>query len=171
MEKSKREKKEIAKAMVIAGYTYDEIEAQTGTNRHTLRNWANKEGLQEKQKIFLKNCWLKVLKEIEENKKKRLKLNTKLLNKISEQIEKEKGRSIKTLQQSLLLNEQTEQEIFELDRLERLEKVEFERMIYKDKKKEEIIQQIQQMSDEELEKLQAYFEERERNVNVEQTKC
>lgn len=147
-----KKRKEIAKAKIITGASLKRVAEQTGTPKSTLANWSSKENLQQSQREFLQSLRAGEIERIRQNKLDRLHLNTRFKDSLYEC-----GASKQT-QEMLLLNEKTEQEILELSRLERLERFEFDKEIYTNKLKIDILEKIRTMTDEELKNLIEYME-------------
>lgn len=152
----KKKRKEIAKAKIITGASLKEATEQTGTTMNICKKLSSKENLQQSQREFLQNLRDSKVAEIKENKLSRFNTNKELLIAIKEALKN--GEFNKELQQMLLKNEETEQEIFELSRLERLERFEFDKEIYTNKLKIDVLEKIKTMTDEELKNLIEYME-------------
>ena len=148
----KKKRKEIAKAKIITGVSLKQVAEQTGTPKSTLANWSSKENLQQSQREFLQSLRAGEIERIKQNKLDRLHLNTRFKDSLYE------CEASKQTQEMLLLNEKTEQEILELSRLERLERFEFDKEIYTNKLKIDVLEKIKTMTDEELKKLIEYIE-------------
>lgn len=157
----KKKRKEVAKAKIIVGHTIKEASEQTRTHISTIKKLSSKENLQQSQLEFLNSLRESKIKEIKSNKLKRLEANNDNLEVIRREIEA--GTFNKDLQVALFKNEETEQEIFELNRLERLNKFEFEKEIYKNKLKIEVVERINSMTDDELNDLMSYINEKEKS--------
>lgn len=124
--KAKKRIKEIAKAKIITGSTIKEVAEELGQAKSVIGDISSQNNLQEAQKEFLNRFREEQAKEIEERKKERLAFNKKLLKAISN-INIYTVAELKNMQETLLKNELTEQEILELDRIERLERLELEK--------------------------------------------
>lgn len=155
-----KQKKEVAKAMIIAGESLKSAGERIGTSKSTLANWSSKENLQQSQKEFLTNLRQEHIKEIIKNKKDRLHINSLLKESILQKAEKKE--ISKELQDTLKQNELTEQEILELSRLERLEKFELDKQIYKDKRLLTITEELANLSDDDIEKILEIIEQSKR---------
>lgn len=159
-ESERKKRKEIAKAMIIAGESLKSAEERTGTSKSTLANWSSKENLQQSQKEFLASLRNEHINEIIKNKKDRLHINSLLKESILEKAEKKE--ISKELQDTLKQNELTEQEILELSRLERLEKFELDKQIYKDKRLLAITEELANLSDDDIERILEIIEQSKR---------
>lgn len=122
----RKKKKEIARAKIITGSSFSEVVAQTGTTIDVCKKLSAKEKLQEAQREFLNRFREEQLQEIERLKRERLKTNKELLEVINN-IRINSTAELKNVQETLLKNELTEQEILELSRIERLERLELEK--------------------------------------------
>lgn len=157
----KRRRKQVAIAEIEAGATLEEAKARSGTTTDICKKLSSKRKLQQKQADFLRQLREEHKEKILQNKRDRFEINTRIKADLSV------AETSKLTQEMLLMNERTEQEILESDRLDKLERFEFEKEVHKSKLKLEMLEKIAQMSDGELEELQAYFEEKEINVNAE----
>lgn len=149
---NRRKKKEKARALIESGETIREVGDKLGLSKSVAGRLSSKEKLQVKQLDYLKSFREQYREEITKNKKDRLNLNNIAKKKIeytlnlAEDITKSKQELIK-------LNEQTEQEIFELDRIERLERLELERNKFKNDLLIDFTERIQKLTDEKIMKV------------------
>lgn len=115
-----KKRKEIAKAKIITGASLKRVAEQTGTPKSTLANWSSKENLQQKQAEFLEKYRNERIKLIQDAKDRRLAKNLSILNDI------ELMENSEQVQRMLMMNEKTEQEIFELEKLIKIKRLEIE---------------------------------------------
>lgn len=159
-ESERKKRKEVAKAMIVAGSTIKEASIQTNTNFNSLKIASSKENLMQSQREFLESLRQEHIKEIIKNKKDRLHINSMLKESILQKAEKKE--ISKELQDTLKQNEITEQEILELSRLERLEKFELDKQIYKDKRLLTITEELANLSDDDIERILEIIEQSKR---------
>lgn len=129
IKKENRKKiKEVAKALIEEGYSIRDVADKVGLPKSTVGDISSKNNLQQSQLKRLKQFREKFQDRIEKNKLLRLETNEEALNAINHEILnwRETGRISKAAMEKLLLNEETEQLIFGLDRIERLEQLELE---------------------------------------------
>ncbi len=150
-EKRKR-KKEKAKALIITGATLKETAeelAQEGTTIDIVKKLSSKENLQQSQLEYLNNFRNEYIQEITRNKKDRVCANTLIKEKLVVEIANI-GEATKKHQELLILNEETEQKIFELNRIERLEKLKLEQDNNKYKFMNEFVKELEAATVEEI---------------------
>nr|WP_241635632.1 hypothetical protein [Fusobacterium gastrosuis] len=147
-----KKRKEIAKAKIITGASIKEATAEVGIGIDVGLKLSSRENLQQSQREFLQSLRAGEIERIKQNKLDRLHLNTRFKDSLY------KCGASKQMQEMLLLNEKTEQEILELSRLERLERFEFDKEIYTNKLKIDVLEKIKTMTDEELKHLIEYME-------------
>ena len=150
-ESEKKKRKEKAKVLIETGASLKEAATQSNTTIDVVKRLSSKEKLQVKQLDYLKSLREKYSKEIAQNKEDRFYINTEAKEKIWQKL-REFGVS-KELQDTLKQNELTEQEILELNRLERLEKFELEKAKYKDNRLNIISEELENLTDSDIEKI------------------
>nr|DAS48534.1 MAG TPA: helix-turn-helix domain protein [Caudoviricetes sp.] len=151
-ESEKKKRKEKAKVLIECGATIKEASAQSGTTIDIVKRLSSKEKLQVKQLDYLKSLREEYREEITKNKKDRLKLNNIAKKKIEYTLNLAENIS-KDTQKLIVMNEETEQKIFELDRIERLEKLELERNKFKNDLLMDFTERIQKLTDENIMKV------------------
>ena len=151
-ESEKKKRKEKAKVLIECGATIKEASAQSGTTIDIVKRLSSKEKLQVKQLDYLKSLREEYREEITKNKKDRLKLNNIAKKKIEYTLNLAENIS-KDTQKLIVMNEETEQKIFELDRIERLGKLELERNKFKNDLLMDFTERIQKLTDENIMKV------------------
>ena len=149
---NRRKKKEKARALIESGETIREVGDKLGLSKSVAGRLSSKEKLQVKQLDYLKSFREQYREEITKNKKDRLNLNNKAKEKIEYTLNLAEDIT-KSTQELIKLNEQTEQEIFELDRIERLEKLELEKNKFKNDLLIDFTERIQKLTDENIMKV------------------
>lgn len=137
------------KALIECGATIKEASEESGISFNSAMKLSSKEKLQVKQLEYLKAFREKYREEITKNKKDRLELNSLAKEKIYNNISNNEEIT-KATQEIIKLNEQTEQEIFELDRIERLEKLELEKNKFKNDLLIDFTDRLQKLSDNDI---------------------
>lgn len=161
---NRRKKKEKARALIESGETIRVVGDKLGLSKSVAGRLSSKEKLQVKQLDYLKSFREQYREEITKNKKDRLNLNNLAKKKIeytlnlAEDITKSKQELIK-------LNEQTEQEIFELDRIERLEKLELEKNKFKNDLLIDFTDRLQKLSDNDILKVLEFMKSLESDTD------
>ena len=145
----KKKRKEKVKALIECGATIKEASEESGISFNSAMKLSSKEKLQVKQLEYLKAFREKYREEITKNKKDRLELNSLAKEKIYNNISNNEEIT-KATQEIIKLNEQTEQEIFELDRIERLEKLELEKNKFKNDLLIDFTDGLQKLSDNDI---------------------
>lgn len=145
----KKKRKEKVKALIECGATIKEASEESGISFNSAMKLSSKEKLQVKQLEYLKAFREKYREEITKNKKDRLELNSLAKEKIYNNISNNEEIT-KATQEIIKLNEQTEQEIFELDRIERLEKLELEKNKFKNDLLIDFTDRLQKLSDNDI---------------------
>ena len=146
---NRRKKKEKARALIESGETIREVGDKLGLSKSVAGRLSSKEKLQVKQLDYLKSFREKHIEEITKNKKDRLSLNNIAKKKIEYTLNLAEDIT-KSTQELIKLNEQTEQEIFELDRIERLEKLELEKNKFKNDLLIDFTDRLQKLSDNDI---------------------
>lgn len=146
---NRRKKKEKARALIESGETIREVGDKLGLSKSVAGRLSSKEKLQVKQLDYLKSFREQYREEITKNKKDRLNLNNKAKKKIEYTLNLSEDIT-KSTQELIKLNEQTEQEIFELDRIERLEKLELEKNKFKNDLLIDFTDRLQKLSDNDI---------------------
>lgn len=149
---NRRKKKEKARALIESGETIREVGDKLGLSKSVAGRLSSKEKLQVKQLDYLKAFREEYREEITKNKRDRLKLNNKAKEKIEYTLNLAENIS-KDTQKLIVMNEETEQKIFELDRIERLEKLELERNKFKNDLLIDFTERIQKLTDENIMKV------------------
>lgn len=159
----RRRKKEIIKAHIESGASIREVSDKFGQPKSTIGDLSKKHNLQQRQADFLRQLAEEEKERIRSNKKKRLEVNTRILEVVAEEVEsgKFKGNLSKSTVEKLKLTEEIEQSVLEKDRVDRLERFEFEKEKYRTAKMIAMIEKVEGMTDEELEELEAYFAQKE----------
>ena len=151
-ESEKKKRKEKAKVLIETGASLKEAATQSNTTIDIVKRLSSKEKLQVKQLDYLKSFREQYREEITKNKKDRLKLNNKAKEKIEYTLNLAEDIS-KDTQKLIVMNEETEQKIFELDRIERLERFELEKVKYKDSRLNIISEELANLTDDDIEKI------------------
>ncbi len=151
-ESEKKKRKEKAKVLIECGASLKEAATQSNTTIDVVKRLSSKEKLQVKQLDYLKSFREQYREEITKNKKDRLNLNNKAKEKIEYTLNLAEDIT-KSTQELIKLNEQTEQEIFELDRIERLERLELEKNKFKNDLLIDFNERIQKLTDEKIMKV------------------
>lgn len=151
-ESEKKKRKEKAKVLIETGASLKEAATQSNTTIDVVKRLSSKEKLQVKQLDYLKSFREQYREEITENKKDRLKLNNKAKEKIEYTLNLTENIS-KDTQKLIMMNEETEQKIFELNRIERLERFELEKAKYKDNRLNIISEELANLTDDDIEKI------------------
>ena len=163
-ESEKKKRKEKAKVLIECGATIKEASEESGISFNSAMKLSSKEKLQVKQLEYLKAFREKYREEITKNKKDRLELNSLAKEKIYNNISNNEEIT-KATQEIIKLNEQTEQEIFELDRIERLEKLELEKNKFKNDLLIDFTERIQKLTDENLMKVLEFMKSLESDTD------
>nr|DAW45281.1 MAG TPA: helix-turn-helix domain protein [Caudoviricetes sp.] len=145
----KKKRKAKAKVLIECGASLKEASEQTQTHISSIKRLSSKEKLQVKQLDYLKSFREQYRDYIEKNKKDRLNLNNLAKKKIEYTLNLAEDIT-KSTQELIKLNEQTEQEIFELDRIERLEKLEIEKNKFKNDLLIDFTDRLQKLSDNDI---------------------
>lgn len=148
----KKKRKEKAKVLIEAGATIKEASAESGISFNSAMKLSSKEKLQVKQLDYLKSFRERYKEEITKNKKDRLNLNNIAKEKIKYTINLSDDIT-KDTQKLIMMNEETEQKIFELNRIERLERFELEKAKYKDNRLNIISEELANLTDDDIEKI------------------
>lgn len=148
----KKKRKEKAKVLIEAGATIKEASAESGISFNSAMKLSSKEKLQVKQLDYLKSFRERYKEEITKNKKDRLNLNNIAKEKIKYTINLSDDIT-KDTQKLIMMNEETEQKIFELNRIERLERFELEKAKYKDNRLNIISEELTNLTDDDIEKI------------------
>nr|DAT01521.1 MAG TPA: Regulatory protein SdiA-type quorum sensing receptor, transcription [Bacteriophage sp.] len=163
-ESEKKKQKEKAKVLIECGATIKEASEQTRTHISSIKRLSSKEKLQVKQLDYLKSFREQYREEITKNKKDRLNLNNIAKEKIEYTLNLAEVIT-KATQELIKLNEQTEQEIFELDRIERLEKLELEKNKFKNELLCDFTEKLQKLSDKDILKVLEFIKSLESDTN------
>ena len=163
-ESEKKKRKEKAKVLIEAGATIKEASEQTRTHISSIKRLSSKEKLQVKQLDYLKSFREQYKEEITKNKKDRLNLNNIAKEKIEYTLNLAEDIT-KATQELIKLNEQTEQEIFELDRIERLEKLELEKNKFKNDLLIDFTEKLQKLSDKDILKVLEFIKSLESDTD------
>lgn len=163
-ESEKKKRKEKAKVLIEAGATIKEASEQTRTHISSIKRLSSKEKLQIKQLDYLKSFREQYREEITKNKKDRLNLNNIAKEKIEYTLNLAEDIT-KATQELIKLNEQTEQEIFELDRIERLEKLELEKNKFKNDLLIDFTEKLQKLSDKDILKVLEFIKSLESDTD------
>lgn len=120
-----KKKKEMAKALIENGASISEVANQTELNISTVKRLSAQNNLQAKQLENLQEFKEEHLSRIKANKIKRLAINEEALQAIEYEISnwQKNGRISKSAMEKLLMNEEVEQQIFEVERMVKLEKL------------------------------------------------
>lgn len=148
----KKKRKEKARVLIETGASLEEAATQSNTTIDVVKRLSSKEKLQVKQLDYLKSFREEYREQITKNKKDRLNLNNKAKEKIEYTLNLAEDIT-KSTQELIKLNEQTEQEIFELDRIERLERLELEKNKFKNDLLIDFTEKIQKLTDENIMKV------------------
>lgn len=148
----KKKRKEKARVLIETGASLEEAATQSNTTIDIVKRLSSKEKLQVKQLDYLKSFREEYREQITKNKKDRLNLNNKAKEKIEYTLNLAEDIT-KSTQELIKLNEQTEQEIFELDRIERLERLELEKNKFKNDLLIDFTERIQKLTDENIMKV------------------
>lgn len=159
-----RKKKEKARALIESGETIRDVGDKLGLSKSVAGRLSSKEKLQIKQLDYLKSFREQYREEITKNKKDRLKLNNIAKEKIEYTLNLAEDIT-KATQELIKLNEQTEQEIFELDRIERLEKIELEKNKFKNELLCDFTEKLQKLSDKDILKVLEFIKSLESDTN------
>ena len=149
---NRRKKKEKARALIESGETIREVGDKLGLSKSVAGRLSSKEKLQVKQLDYLKSFREQYREEITKNKKDRLNLNNKAKKKIEYTLNLSEDIT-KDTQKLIMMNEETEQKIFELNRIERLERFELEKAKYKDNRLNIISEELTNLTDDDIEKI------------------
>ena len=163
-ESEKKKRKEKAKVLIETGASLKEAATQSNTTIDIVKRLSSKEKLQVKQLDYLKAFREEYREQITKNKKDRLELNTLAKEKIYNNINDSEVVT-KSTQEIIKLNEQTEQEIFELDRIERLEKLELEKNKFKNDLLIDFTEKIQKLTDENIMKVLEFMKSLESDID------
>lgn len=163
-ESEKKKRKEKAKVLIETGASLKEASAESGISFNTAMKLSSKEKLQIKQLDYLKSFREQYREEITKNKKDRLNLNNIAKEKIEYTLNLAEDIT-KATQELIKLNEQTEQEIFELDRIERLEKLELEKNKFKNELLCDFAEKLQKLSDKDILKVLEFIKSLESDTN------
>ena len=146
---NRRKKKEKARALIESGETIREVGDKLGLSKSVAGRLSSKEKLQVKQLDYLKSFREQYREEITANKKDRLNLNNIAKEKIKYTINLSEDIT-KDTQKLIMMNEETEQKIFELDRIERLERFELEKNKFKNDLLIDFTEKLQKLSDNDI---------------------
>ena len=115
----------MAKALIENGASISEVANQTELNISTVKRLSAQNNLQAKQLENLQEFKEEHLSRIKANKIKRLAINEEALQAIEYEIAnwQKNGRISKSAMEKLLMNEEVEQQIFEVERMVKLEKI------------------------------------------------
>ena len=149
---NKKEKKVIAKVLIETGASIKEASEKVGLAKSTVGDISSKGKLQFKQLEYLNNLRENYIERINKNKADRLEMNDLAKKKILDTLNSNEEIT-KSVQQMIKMNEQTEQEILELNRIERLEKFQLEKAKYKDTRLLIITEELANLSDADIEKI------------------
>lgn len=161
---NRRKKKEKARALIESGETIRDVGDKLGLSKSVAGRLSSKEELQIKQLDYLKSFREQYREEITKNKKDRLNLNNIAKEKIEYTLNLAEDIT-KATQELIKLNEQTEQEIFELDRIERLEKIELEKNKFKNELLCDFTEKLQKLSDKDILKVLEFIKSLESDTN------
>lgn len=161
---NRRKKKEKARALIESGDTIRDVGDKLGLSKSVAGRLSSKEKLQVKQLDYLKSFREQYREEITKNKKDRLNLNNIAKKKIEYTLNLAEDIT-KATQELIKLNEQTEQEIFELDRIERLEKIELEKNKFKNELLCDFAEKLQKLSDKDILKVLEFIKSLESDTN------
>lgn len=161
---NRRKKKEKARALIESGETIRDVGDKLGLSKSVAGRLSSKEKLQVKQLDYLKSFREQYREEITKNKKDRLNLNNIAKEKIEYTLNLAEDIT-KATQELIKLNEQTEQEIFELDRIERLEKIELEKNKFKNELLCDFTEKLQKLSDKDILKVLEFIKSLESDTN------
>ena len=161
---NRRKKKEKARALIESGETIRDVGDKLGLSKSVAGRLSSKEKLQIKQLDYLKSFREQYREEITKNKKDRLNLNNIAKEKIEYTLNLAEDIT-KATQELIKLNEQTEQEIFELDRIERLEKLELEKNKFKNELLCDFTEKLQKLSDKDILKVLEFIKSLESDTN------
>lgn len=161
---NRRKKKEKARALIESGETIRDVGDKLGLSKSVAGRLSSKEKLQVKQLDYLKSFREQYREEITKNKKDRLNLNNIAKEKIEYTLNLAEDIT-KATQELIKLNEQTEQEIFELDRIERLEKIELEKNKFKNELLCDFTEKLQKLSDNDILKVLEFIKSLESDTN------
>ena len=161
---NRRKKKEKARALIESGETIRDVGDKLGLSKSVAGRLSSKEKLQIKQLDYLKSFREQYREEITKNKKDRLNLNNIAKEKIEYTLNLAEDIT-KATQELIKLNEQTEQEIFELDRIERLEKIELEKNKFKNELLCDFTEKLQKLSDKDILKVLEFIKSLESDTN------
>lgn len=161
---NRRKKKEKARALIESGETIRDVGDKLGLSKSVAGRLSSKEKLQVKQLDYLKSFREQYIEEITKNKKDRLNLNNIAKEKIEYTLNLAEDIT-KATQELIKLNEQTEQEIFELDRIERLEKIELEKNKFKNELLCDFTEKLQKLSDKDILKVLEFIKSLESDTN------
>ena len=151
-ESEKKKRKEKAKVLIETGASLKEAAAESGISFNSAMKLSSKDKLQVKQLDYLKSFREQYKEEITKNKKDRLNLNNKAKEKIEYTLNLSENIT-KDTQKLIMMNEETEQKIFELNRIERLERFELEKSKYKDNRLNVISEELANLTDDDIEKI------------------
>ena len=157
---NKKEKKIIAKVLIETGASIKEASEKVGLAKSTVGDISSKGKLQVKQLEYLNSLRENYIERINKNKADRLEMNDLAKKKILDTLNSNE-KITKSVQQMIKMNEQTEQEILELNRIERLEKFQLEKEKYKNSLASELIEKIESMTDVDILKVLNYIKELE----------
>lgn len=163
-ESEKKKRKEKAKVLIETGASLKEAAAESGISFNSAMKLSSKDKLQVKQLDYLKSFREQYREEITKNKKDRLNLNNIAKEKIEYTLNLAEDIT-KATQELIKLNEQTEQEIFELDRIERLEKIELEKNKFKNELLCDFTEKLQKLSDKDILKVLEFIKSLESDTN------
>ncbi len=126
--------KEIAKNLIESGASISEVANQTELNISTIKRLSVRNNLQAKQLENLQEFKKEHLARIKANKLKRLAINEEALEAIGYEIGnwQNNGKISKAAMEKLLMNEEVEQQIFEVERMIKLEKLKIDKEIKQD---------------------------------------
>ena len=151
-ESEKKKRKEKARVLIETGASLKEAAAESGISFNSAMKLSSKDKLQVKQLDYLKSFREQYREEITKNKKDRLNLNNKAKKKIEYTLNLSEDIT-KDTQKLIMMNEETEQKIFELNRIERLERFELEKAKYKDNRLNIISEELTNLTDDDIEKI------------------
>ena len=160
----KKKRKEKAKVLIETGASLKEAAAESGISFNSAMKLSSKDKLQVKQLDYLKSFREQYREEITKNKKDRLNLNNIAKEKIEYTLNLAEDIT-KATQELIKLNEQTEQEIFELDRIERLEKIELEKNKFKNDLLIDFTEKLQKLSDKDILKVLEFIKSLESDTD------
>lgn len=160
----KKKRKEKAKVLIETGASLKEAATQSNTTIDVVKRLSSKEKLQVKQLDYLKSFREQYREEITKNKKDRLNLNNKAKKKIEYTLNLSEDIT-KDTQKLIMMNEETEQKIFELDRIERLERLELEKNKFKNDLLIDFTERIQKLTDENIMKVLEFMKSLESDTD------